>query len=200
MLLINHDLFPTLVGEFKEVLFPSQCDEIISYIDKSKFKEYGALTGDAVTNFSGEIKMQDFFPENLIEIVINKIQTCINQYTQKTGYSSLIITNTWISFQHPGSKLSEHTHPGSHVSGVLYLKVDKKSSPIFFSNPNPFVKFSEAKGTKYVNSHSKFNPEVGQMLIFPSWLSHGSGEIENMSEERIILSFNTSLSGEPKYE
>jgi len=34
-------------------------------------------------------------------------------------------------------------------------------------------------------------PEPGLLLMWPSWLAHGSGDDTNMSTERIVVSFNT---------
>ncbi len=36
-----------------------------------------------------------------------------------------------------------------------------------------------------------FKPEIGDLILFPGWLMHGSHNDINLSEERIALSFNT---------
>jgi uncharacterized protein (TIGR02466 family) len=83
-------------------------------------------------------------------------------------------------------------HPGSSISGVLYLKVDKNSSKIYFYNPNPYNVILRKKQHNINNyEYMFFQPEIGDLILFPSWLKHGSDVDENMSEERIALSFNT---------
>ena len=191
--MIERKVFPTLIGEFEEILFQDQCDELISNIDSSLLKSYGALTGESMTSFTTNFNILDSIPENLSNVVRMKVNTCIDQYIRATSFNTCVIDNMWVSYQYPHSKLHRHSHPGSHISGVLYLKADEKSSPIYFYNPNPFISFTTIldKSNEYGCDYLKFKPNTGTMLIFPSWLSHGSGEDENMSEERIILSFNT---------
>lgn len=192
MEMIERKVFPTLIGQFEEVLFKEQCEELISSIDSSPMKRYGALTGDSKTSFTTYVNILNSLPENLSFIIKMKIDTCIDQYIRATNFNTCSVDNVWMSYQYPHSKLVKHSHPGSHISGVLYLKADEKSSPIYFYNPNPFISFTTIsdKSNEYGCDYLKFKPNTGTMLIFPSWLSHGSGEDENMSEERIILSFN----------
>ena len=191
--MIEHKLFPTLVAEFKDILFPDQCNDIISYINTDKLEKYGSLIGDAITSFSQQ-NIIGTLPENLRIIIINKIQMCINQYISLYGCNFVNISNNWVSYQYPNSKLKKHTHPGSTLSGVLYLRADANSSPIYFYNPNPFASFTTINDMQnpFTREHVKFQPKTGDLLIFPSWLAHGSDEEKNMTEERIILSFNTA--------
>ena len=193
MQMIEQRLFPTLVGKFEEVLFPEQCDELLSSIDASSLKKYEALTGEAVTSFNKQFNIFTDFPPTLSLLLQSRLDICINQYVNTYGCLKVNIVNSWISYQYPHSKLVKHTHPGSHISGVLYLRADEKSSPIYFYNPNPFATFTSRAnhGNDFTREHVKFTPKTGDLLIFPSWLSHGSDIEENMSEERIILSFNT---------
>ena len=44
--------------------------------------------------------------------------------------------------------------------------------------------------TEYSSQNVKFMPTVGDLILFPSWLEHGSDK-KNQSKERIVLSFNT---------
>lgn len=192
MQMIEQRIFPTLVGKFEDVLFPDQCDELISYIDTAKLENFNALIGNATTSFLQE-NILNILPESLKINIINKIDLCINQYIAVYGCNSVNISNTWVSYQYPNSKLKKHTHPGSTISGVLYLRADENSSPIYFYNPNPFASFTTINDTEnpFTREHVKFQPKTGDLLIFPSWLAHGSDIEENMSKERIIFSFNT---------
>jgi hypothetical protein len=192
MQMIEQRIFPTLVGKFENVLFPDQCDELISYIDTAKLQHFDVLVGDATTSFSQE-NILNVLPEYLKFNIINKIELCIGQYITVYGCQSVDICNNWVSYQYPNSKLKKHTHPGSIISGVLYLRADEDSSPIYFYNPNPFASFTTINDVEnpFTREHFKFKPNTGDLLIFPSWLAHGSDTEENMSKERIILSFNT---------
>jgi len=88
--------------------------------------------------------------------------------------------------------LFQHTHPKCMVSGVLYLYVDDDSSKIHFRNPNPIIHYLQTDDvpiTKYSSDGIFFTPKIGTLLIFPSWIEHGSKE-PNKSEERYAFSFN----------
>jgi len=190
--MIEQRIFPTLVGKFEDVLFPDQCDEFISYINSDRLENFGALIGHATTSFLQE-NILNILPDHLRMNFINKIELCIRQYVALYGCNSVNISNTWVSYQYPSSKLKKHTHPGSSISGVLYLRTDEDSSPIYFYNPNPFASFTTINDMQnpFTREHVKFQPKTGDLLIFPSWLAHGSDIEENMSKERIIFSFNT---------
>jgi hypothetical protein len=191
MQMIEQRIFPTLVGKFEDVLFPEQCDELVSFIDTTTFKEHKALIGDSITSFDKPFIL-DELPEHISSNIFLKIDLCIKQYVEVYGCAAVRLKNTWISYQYHHSKLKKHTHPGGSISGVLYLRADENSSPIYFYNPNPFASFTTINDVEnpFTREHVKVQPKTGDLLIFPSWLAHGSDVDENMSKERIILSFN----------
>ena len=193
--MIEYKLFPTLVAKFENVLFEDQCEQLISSIDTSDLKEYPVVVGNADTSFNKQFDILKQLPETLALSLHTKINTCLHKYVSDYRCSPVEVANTWITFQYPHSKLTKHTHPGSTISGVLYLKTDEKSSPIYFYNPNVFTQFTSSliPYSEYLNQSVKFIPKTGDLLIFPSWLGHGSDDEENMSDERIILSFNSTL-------
>ena len=63
------------------------------------------------------------------------------------------------------------------------VQVDEKSSKLYFKNPNNI--YFEC------DEDICITPEPGLLLMWPSWLTHGSGEEKNMSAERIVVSSNT---------
>ena len=47
---------------------------------------------------------------------------------------------------------------------------------MYFYNPNKFIDYStKDKDTSYNFLWFNAKPEIGDLIIFPSWLSHGSG-------------------------
>ena len=44
--------------------------------------------------------------------------------------------------------------------------------------------------TDYSYEYYYFKPQMGTLLLFPSWLKHGSNQVINKSNERILISFN----------
>ena len=107
----------------------------------------------------------------------------------------------WIMINCPNSYNTSHTHPDSHFSGVLWLKIPEKSGKIKFDNPLSHTGFVEA--SSYLDEvkdqtafyHSMiFDPEVGKMLTFPSALRHEVFPNES-DEDRISISYNISILG-----
>ena len=107
----------------------------------------------------------------------------------------------WIMINSPNSYNTSHTHPDSHFSGVLWLKIPEKSGKIKFDNPLSHTGFVEA--SSYLDEvkdqtafyHSMiFDPEVGKMLTFPSALRHEVFPNES-DEDRISISYNISILG-----
>ena len=107
----------------------------------------------------------------------------------------------WIMINSPNSYNTSHTHPDSHFSGVLWLKIPEKSGKIKFDNPLSHTGFVEA--SSYLDEvkdqtafyHSMiFDPEVGKMLTFPSALRHEVFPNES-DEDRISISYNIRILG-----
>lgn len=119
----------------------------------------------------------------------NNIMTCVDDYTTKTGLPKTVLTNSWFNIQQPGSVLRRHMHAGGYavVAGALYINVDDKSSPLVFENPNPYCLLN----TRNQMDQITIKPTSGDLILFPSWLVHSSVE-PNMTENRIVISFNTN--------
>ena len=185
----NINLFPTLVRKISNFLTNVECEEIVSKIDLSKFQNHKALRGSSVSNH--HIKKTETLDEieNYLKIK-DRLQSEVDTYNSISGMRKAGIFNSWINIQYKGSELLKHTHPQCAVSGAVYLKVDSNSSKLFFYNPNPYIAITEADDyTPYTFDHIWITPNIGDLVLFPSWLTHGSNGINN-SEERIVLSFN----------
>lgn len=187
----NLQLFPTLVQEINNFLTEDECTTIVNHINHSKLTTHAALDGHATSTFSNQ-KYKAVNELNKFVPFKEKLLRCLNNYSEESGITKVKLVNSWISIQSKNSKLAIHTHPYSVLSCVIYLKVDNASSKLYFKNPNPFYAFTAIVEEKIVNAESiYFTPENGKLIIFPSWLQHGSNDI-NQSEQRIILSANTA--------
>ncbi len=79
-----------------------------------------------------------------------------------------------------GGKQLRHIHPESLVSGVLYLQVPKSVSDTSNNYGNLlFPAFNKLSVT----------PEVGKVILFPSYLPHETVDFSS-EEERICIAFN----------
>jgi len=184
-------LFPTLVMAVHDFITKDQCNDIVEYCKTKTFGAHTAFIGDGVSSHDPNGLVTDLFDISLTvkscENIFTDIEQLITKYTEDCGYSGTHIVNSWINIQKKGSVLIEHAHPLSSVSGALYLKVDEMSSNLFFKTPNPFVYYSMMTLKHKIET---VVPKAGSLILFPSWLVHGSNQTENQSEERIVLSFN----------
>lgn len=123
----------------------------------------------------------------------------VNKYFQEVyapkNEVKLRVTQSWFNYSKPGQWHHKHAHPGSFISGVLYMKAAKESDRIYFYNedyrqfPLPTEKYNP------FNSVSWWLPvETGDLMLFPSSLTHSVEPVQG-DQERISLAFNTFLVG-----
>tara|TARA_R110001592_G_scaffold255352_1_gene518902 strand:- start:55 stop:624 length:570 start_codon:yes stop_codon:yes gene_type:complete len=185
----KYNVFPTLILKDKAFLSKEKCKLISSLLNnnKNQLKPHGAFIGRGLSSHSVNSNM--FLDKD----IMNNIKIKCKIFAKDNGfYFKNIITESWFNIQGKGSILKEHTHPNSLISGILFIKTDKHSSNIYFHNPNPYVYYTKQtdKNNIYSNECISFKPEIGTLIIFPSWLKHGSYFTENKSIKRIIFSFN----------
>ena len=109
------------------------------------------------------------------------------------------MTCMWANSHSSGSKQHIHPHPNSFLSGVVYLQCPpaKEIGKLSFNDPRPaknmfypdFIKES------CISNHTLLvEPKLGMLLLFPSWLEHGTDEfVSDTDEHRIGISFNYVL-------
>lgn len=180
------NIFPIKIKYCKSFLNKKEANKIILKIKKYKHNKHYALIGDAISSHS---LFSNILKDDKIN---NKLNIILKEYSDALGIEKQFIFNSWTNIQKKGSILNKHNHPSSSVSGALYLKVDSNSNKIYFYNPNPYagiinIKLYNESNFEYVY----FQPEIGDLILFPSWLLHGSNNEINKSKERIVLSFNT---------
>lgn len=111
------------------------------------------------------------------------------------NYKEYILSQSWISYKHPGDQHHPHTHSNSLISGVFYYEGNFKdqSSSINFSNT--FLIESPTK-PKYLSTRNQFSipyfsltPNPGMLILFPSSLPH-SVPLNTTDKIRKSLAFN----------
>lgn len=99
----------------------------------------------------------------------------------------------WINILPEGGMHSSHIHPHSVISGTTYVAMPEGTSALKLEDPRlPMMMMSPLRAKSAPEELQQFvyvKPEVGEMLLWESWLRH---EVPmNMSEEeRISVSFN----------
>lgn len=115
------------------------------------------------------------------------------------GQSNFKLDGAWININGINSSNSSHNHPGSDLSGCLWIKSTKYSGSIRIENPNLFSNYKainhcklETKSQFYFSDYYYFRPIEGNMILFPSNINHCVFENSD-GEDRISLAFNLSL-------
>jgi len=104
------------------------------------------------------------------------------------------LDQSWIVSQYQGEYNPWHTHSGN-FSGVIYLKIPKGMNEVYekeFRDHYPasgLIEFMYGEKSDFRSDNLKFIPEVGMMLIFPSWLKHSVYPF-HCDGERRSMSFN----------
>ena len=194
MVLNKIEIFPTLIHVINGFLNPHECDLIISYAKQLEEKTHLSIPKNGISNHGVDYSFIDDVETNvnLPTSIKSRLKEAFNLYANNVGYPEIKLSNSWINFQYPDSELIKHTHPNSIISAALYLNVDDDSSKIYLYNPNPYVLVTHyKKTTNYSYQFQWFKPVTGDLILFPSWMSHGSNGEKNRSSERVVISINS---------
>jgi uncharacterized protein (TIGR02466 family) len=185
------ELFPTPLMVCRQVLNTSECTKLIKHYESSATQ---------VNHHSNDLThTQIFFPEedqffsNVTDKINHKLIDMGNlMFGEKLNWS---IKEIWINFMKSGGGQSMHNHSNSFISGILFLTpTDPSSRTVFFKG------FGD-RGFVFTNTHKEtsigqFNaekwispePEVGDMILFPSYLLHAVPL--NQGNLRVSMAFN----------
>ena len=105
----------------------------------------------------------------------------------------LKLNSFWINILAPGAAHSGHIHPGSVISGTIYVELPKGSSPLKLEDPRlPMMMAAPKRRAEAPETDRTFvylNPTVGTVYLWESYLRH-EVPANAAKRERISLSFN----------
>jgi uncharacterized protein (TIGR02466 family) len=105
----------------------------------------------------------------------------------------ITLDSLWINILPQGGVHTSHIHPHSVISGTTYVNMPVDASAIKFEDPRSGLMMAAPVRNKEARDEMRsffyVAPEVGDVLLWESWLRH---EVPvNMAEdERISVSFN----------
>lgn len=105
----------------------------------------------------------------------------------------LTCDSLWVNLLKPGAQHTAHIHPGSAISGTVYVEVPEGASSIRFEDPRlglmmaaPQVKpGAPAARQRFV----PVTPKAGEVLLWESWLRHEVPR-NGAKTPRLSISFN----------
>lgn len=202
MKIYSVELFPTIVKKYTEILTSQQIDEIYEFCLRKQnlFTIHGLFNSDdALSSYGKEYSILSILEENLSSCrnIYEQFQEAIDDYANSIGFNELKINNSWINIQQKDSILSMHHHGNCFCAGAFYINTDSNSSPLFFEDYLNHKVNWNSNNKKIINMYNTnslcFKPEVGDFVIFPGLLRHGSNGVKNQTDNRMVLSFNISL-------
>jgi uncharacterized protein (TIGR02466 family) len=104
------------------------------------------------------------------------------------------ITDSWLNRSTSSNRHQRHYHRDSIISGVVFLSADSNHGGklVFHSDRRFWIDFKVLPENQTIWNMTEWleSPNVGQILIFPSWLDHEVEEYTS-STPRISLAWNT---------
>jgi uncharacterized protein (TIGR02466 family) len=193
-------LFPTPVAEIKNsdrgffIPFAQSVLELMYSAEDSHLIE---TLGNWCSN--DNLHNLDNF-QDLKKYIDHEVSICLREIW-KVDPADFAMTGMWSNVHKSFSKHHIHCHPNSFLSGVIYLEVadqdDELPGEIFFVDPRTNMRMQNpdyVEKSEISYSAWRYTPEIGKLLIFPSWLEHGTdpGSFKD-NKLRISLSFNYTL-------
>jgi uncharacterized protein (TIGR02466 family) len=109
------------------------------------------------------------------------------------GGRRLARNSLWANLLKPGGAHAGHIHPGSAISGTIYVEVPKGASAIRFEDPRlPLMMATPAVRANAPRVRQRFvsvEPKAGDVLLWESWLRH-EVPVNRAKSERLSISFN----------
>lgn len=185
--MIRHEVFPTLLGEFRYDNQPAFKDIFMQHYEKyGKYLDTGLfVTGEAegVNRLHHEPAFADFY---------SWIGKCVIEYLTALNLNldnfHIILAKSWLSFCEYkfGGSVPPHNHADHHLSFVYYVDSPEGCDTINFRDNRvpmnePFYgSFDHNLGkppntfgpNKYNDPGYYLHPIDGQLIIFPSKLDH----------------------------
>ena len=185
-------IFPINIFVEKQFLSEEHCDLILKSIKNENTYKHNLIEGDGVSsyNLTTDSSIFNRMPQPLKDIR-DKIQERIDYFTEVAKMHRCKLGSSWFNIQNENSRLHLHSHGFSVVSGALYINIDDSSSSLDFINPNSSVFSGSHIETDACVVSNRF--DKGTLVIFPSYLVHGSLYSINQTKNRVVISFNTEL-------
>lgn len=161
------------------------------FVDENNFSDYLAGKNSYQIKLKKEFCINSNLDSYLLsigEFYLKNMQVSVTNY--RTGTS-------WINYSYKGDYNPLHLHD-SLLSGVIYIKQDDTITEEMRSESNFRSMHSNPGSTHFVydlknNPLNKFtyvnNFKKGELIMFPSWLSHWVNPF-NCEGERITVAFN----------
>ena len=192
------NLFPTPITiiNFEDVDFSLYASKVVDSLSPEEIKN---MEERGIGTTSDNLHLKQEF-DGLTKLIHNEAMQFFDDVLG-LDENDLIMNTMWSNVQINQARHHVHQHPNSFYSGVIYLEIpDRKNIDpgwLFFVDPRPAKNMWQAdykKSNQLSDRSYGFKPKTGTLLLFPSWLEHGTEVcVLDKNERRISLSFNYIL-------
>ena len=130
---------------------------------------------------------------DLIKVLDKHVAAFVKDLDFDLDDKKITLDSLWINILPQGGVHTSHIHPHSVISGTTYVNMPMDTSAIKFEDPRSAMMMAapvrKIDARDEMRSFFYVAPDVGDVLLWESWLRH---EVPvNMAEdERISISFN----------
>jgi len=149
------------------------------------------------TSYASLTDLEWRFPvfKDLVKVLNKHVAAFVKDLQFDLGDRKIKLDSLWINILPEGGLHTSHIHPHSVISGTTYVAMPDGASSIKFEDPRSAMMMAAPTRLKdaraEMRSFTYVAPEVGDVLLWESWLRHEV--MMNMAEEeRISVSFNYS--------
>lgn len=182
----THYVFPTPFYEFDLSDLTEKLLEMIAEEPNSSSANYPSIT---------QTNDQILHEDEKWKFLKDRIEDCLLEIQKTDGYDPafghLRISRLWanISLKSSGAEHTQHRHPMSLLSGILYLT---EGSSTKFMDPCYARSLSgvEIPNDKLFD-HLLIPPMPGKMIIFPSYVQHLTMPHYSQDNHRITMAWNS---------
>lgn len=197
------NLFPTPVFKYQiqDILI---CDKVADLILKdilpNHAKEWKKYQNNAIKFRNNTITtFDDLHLDPKFEFLLKFLNPIVEMTIDALNISApgFNYISMWANILGSGGYMCAHTHPNSFLSGVLYLKLPgENKGKLYLEDPRDVKEawaFDALPDKQSMFQHGSWgiDPQVGTLVMFPSWLRHGTFQGKwKENEYRVALSFN----------
>ncbi|MEE9389595.1 MAG: 2OG-Fe(II) oxygenase family protein [Paracoccaceae bacterium] len=131
--------------------------------------------------------------KDLVKVLDKHVAAFVDDLAFDLDGKKITLEDIWINILPQGGIHTSHIHPHSVISGTTYVAMPTGASAIKFEDPRSAMMMAapvrRADAREDMRSFVYVAPQVGDVLLWESWLRH---EVPmNMAEdERVSVSFN----------
>ena len=210
-----HNLWPLSIGDFYNYEHPIIKDELLEFFKsyEKKLPEGNSQLRDEdhVGNYNLYQSNYDLHNESndILKKLFHYIAKCVLDVSKITNSKSINklgedqkkfkvnVKESWFIRYKEGGIVYPHHHDGCSWSCVYYVQVgqntSKKNGSTYFIRPYNSTSKNDF-GSKYLEEDTHiFTAKEGRLLIWPSFLYHGSQPYAGEEKERVIISANLTV-------